>query len=56
MSKIKLATTQLLEPGSIDEDVINRAISRMMSSGMDYADLYFQQSHHEFLVARRWCS
>ncbi|MBT4152184.1 MAG: metalloprotease TldD [Thiotrichales bacterium] len=48
MSKIKLATTQLLEPGSIDEDVINRAISRMMSSGMDYADLYFQQSHHEF--------
>ena len=38
----------LLEPGEISQDVMGNTLHHIMERGMDFADLYFQQSHHEF--------
>lgn len=48
MDHIALATEKLLEPGEIAQQHIEHALQHIMGRGMDYADLYFQQSRHEF--------
>lgn len=48
MSRVQLATDLLLDPGEISPDIIDGTLNHIMGRKMDYADLYFQQSHHEF--------
>lgn len=48
MNRVQLATDLLLDPGEISQDVIDNTLHHIMGREMDYADLYFQQSHHEF--------
>ena len=48
MNRVQLATDLLLDPGEISRDVIENTLHHIMGREMDYADLYFQQSHHEF--------
>jgi len=48
MDHIALATAKLLEPGEVAQQQIEDALHHIMGRGMDYADLYFQQSRHEF--------
>jgi len=39
--------TQMLEPAGLGEHHLNSTLARMMSGGVDYADLYFQVSRQE---------
>jgi len=48
MNRVQLATDLLLDPGEISRAVIENTLHHIMGREMDYADLYFQQSHHEF--------
>ncbi|MBA2656361.1 MAG: metalloprotease TldD [Tatlockia sp.] len=43
-----IAKDLLLTPASLDETVLSKLINSMMSRHVDYADLYFQSSSHEF--------
>ncbi len=38
---------QILAPAQLDENQINRVLSGMLGTSLDYADLYFQSSVHE---------
>ena len=44
---LSLAQQTLWQPTGLSEQDINRALGRIMTSGIDYADLYFQYSKHE---------
>ncbi|MBT7308906.1 MAG: metalloprotease TldD, partial [Gammaproteobacteria bacterium] len=48
MNHLQLATDLLLEPGEISQQEIDAVLRQIMERGMDYADLYFQQSYHEY--------
>ena len=48
MNRVQLATDLLLDSGEISRAVIENTLHHIMGREMDYADLYFQQSHHEF--------
>ncbi|HIJ48568.1 MAG TPA: metalloprotease TldD, partial [Gammaproteobacteria bacterium] len=48
MNHLELATNQLLVPGGISQQEIQNTLHHIMERGMDYADLYFQQSTHEY--------
>ncbi len=48
MEAIEQVTQVLLEPGEVSHRVIGDTLQRVMDRGMDYADLYFQQSQHEY--------
>ena len=45
-----LAESRLLAPGGLSADQLGRVFSRLMSPGIDAADLYFQHSRHESWV------
>ena len=49
-STLALAESRLLAPGGLSADQIGRVFSRLMSPGIDAADLYFQHSRHESWV------
>ena len=44
---LQLAQSSLWAPTGVVEQDINRTLGRIMSPGIDYADLYFQYSRHE---------
>ena len=44
---------QLLAPADLQSRDIENALSMALSGGVDYADLYFQQSHAENWVLER---
>jgi TldD protein len=44
---IDLATTRLLAPASIQTGDLDRVFARLLTPGIDFADLYFQHSRHE---------
>ncbi len=48
MEPFEQAAATLLEPGEISQEVIGNTLHHIMERGMDFADLYFQQSHHEY--------
>lgn len=48
MEPFEQATRILLEPGEISQEVMGQTLHHIMERGMDFADLYFQQSHHEY--------
>lgn len=39
--------SRMLEPAGLDERNLSSTLGRMMTGGVDYADLYFQVSRHE---------
>jgi len=39
--------SQMLEPAGLGEQQLNQTLAGMLGKGVDYADLYFQQSRHE---------
>jgi TldD protein len=47
---LALAESRLLAPGGLSADQLGRVFSRLMSPGIDAADLYFQHSRHESWV------
>lgn len=48
MDQFKLASSLLLEPSGVSQEILGSTLHHLMGRGVDYADLYFQQSHHEF--------
>jgi len=46
-TSLMLAKTALLDPGSLDEQHIQRVLNSLLTHEIDSADLYFQLSHHE---------
>lgn len=48
MEPFEQAVDTLLKPGEISQEVIGNTLHHIMERGMDFADLYFQQSHHEY--------
>jgi TldD protein len=46
-SVIEQVNQQLLVPAGLTEDDMEQALAITLSGGVDYADLYFQQSRHE---------
>ena len=49
-NSLALAESRLLAPGGLSADQLGRVFSRLMSPGIDAADLYFQHSRHESWV------
>ncbi len=48
MEPFEQVAQTLLEPGEISQEVIGNTLHHIMERGMDFADLYFQQSRHEY--------
>ena len=48
MEPFEQVSERLLVPGGISQEVMGETLHHIMGRGMDYADLYFQQSHHEY--------
>ena len=46
-SAIQIAKKLLLNPGGIDENIIEKALGEMYRHRLDDADLYFQHTRHE---------
>lgn len=46
-SVIEQVNQQLLMPAGLSENDVEKALAITLSGGVDYADLYFQQSRHE---------
>lgn len=44
---LQLAEQRLLEPGQINDPVIDRVLGKLTARPCDYADLYFQYTRHE---------
>ena len=47
---LKRAERQLLEPGGLDQDSLQRVLSDLMGPAVDSGDLYFQSTAHESWV------
>ncbi len=48
MNHLEQATATLLSPSGISLEQAEEALQHILTRQIDYADLYFQQSHHEF--------
>ncbi len=48
MDRFELASSLFLDSSGISQETLGSTLHDLMGRGVDYADLYFQQSHHEF--------
>lgn len=44
---LSIAKDLLLKPANLDENIIEKIMNSLRKKSIDYADLYFQTSHHE---------
>lgn len=48
MDRFELASSLFLDASGVSQETLGSTLHYLMGRGIDYADLYFQQSHHEF--------